>query len=128
VTGGAVLKAASAGAARRLVQTIVIFLVLAAGAAAALLGLTLATSSHQLTLSAFARQHGAHLAVTLDAAKVTHPQLAATRHLPGVTRAAGPYPETYITLASGRGSGRPSAHGKAPRLSIPHGQVHPAPQ
>ena len=43
MTGGAVLKAASAGAARRLVQTVVIFVVLAAATAAALVGLTLGT-------------------------------------------------------------------------------------
>ncbi len=42
MTGGAVLKAASAGAARRLVQTVVIFVVLTMATTAALVGLALA--------------------------------------------------------------------------------------
>jgi ABC-type lipoprotein release transport system permease subunit len=110
MTGGAVLTAASAGAARRLVQTIVIFLVLAAGAAAALLGLAMATSSNEAFQTAFTARHGADLAVTVDAAKVTGGELARTRHLPGVTQAAGPYPETTIGLSI-----------SIPGLSIPPG-------
>ena len=66
MTGGAVPKAASGGLTRRPVQTAVIFLVLAAGTAAALLGVTLATSSNELFLTAFTRQHGAQLAVTQE--------------------------------------------------------------
>jgi putative ABC transport system permease protein len=99
VTGGAVLTAALAGAARRLVQTIVIFLVLAAGAAAALLGLAMATSSNEAFQTAFTVRKGADLAVTVDAAKVTGGELARTRRLPGVTQAAGPYPETTVGLS-----------------------------
>jgi putative ABC transport system permease protein len=125
VTGGAVWKAASAGATRRLVPTVVIFLVLAAGSAAALLGLTLATSSNELFLTAFARQHGPQLAVSLDTANVTSAQLTGARQLPGVTQAAGPYPETYVTLTPGHASGQRSAPNKTSRLSIPHGQVNP---
>jgi putative ABC transport system permease protein len=125
VTGGAVLKAASAGATRRLVPTVVIFLVLAAGTAAAVLGLTLATNSNELFLTAFARQHGAQLAGTFDTAKVTPAQLAKTRRLPGVTQAAGPYPETYIALTAGHASGHRPAHRKTSQLAVPHGQVNP---
>jgi hypothetical protein len=99
VTGGAVLKAASAGAARRLVQTVVMFVVAAAAAAAGVLGLAMATSSNLAFQTAFTRYHGAHLAVTADAAKVTSSQLAATRRLPGVTRAAGPYLATTISVS-----------------------------
>ena len=83
MTGGAVLRAASAGATRRLVPTVVIFLVLAAGSAAALLGLTLVTNSNELFLTAFTRAHGAQLAVTVDTAKVTPAQLARTRAAAG---------------------------------------------
>jgi putative ABC transport system permease protein len=125
VTGTPVLKAASGGLTRRPVQTVVVTLVLAAGAAAALLGLTLATSSNELFLTAFTRQHGAELAVTVDSAKVTGAQLAKTRQLPGVTQAAGPYPETFIKLAAGRATGQPPAGRKAPGRSLPHGQVNP---
>jgi putative ABC transport system permease protein len=73
VTGAAVLKAALGGAASRRVQTTVIFLVLAAGTAAALLGLTLATSSHELLQAALTRHHGPGVGVTAGSAKVTLP-------------------------------------------------------
>jgi putative ABC transport system permease protein len=105
-----VLRAALSGMARRRVQTVVVFCVLVVAATAGLLGLTLATSATEFS-SAFAASHGAHLAVTIDAAKVTSAQLAATRHLPGVTKAAGPYPEATITLAAGRASGPPAVSG-----------------
>ncbi len=117
MTGSAVLTAASAGAARRLVQTMVVFLVLAAGAAASTLGLTLAASAGEGFYTAFAAAHGAHLAVTIDASKATPAQVAATRHLPGVTQAAGPYPETYILYGDQYGNGSsaaPSAGGSLP--------------
>jgi putative ABC transport system permease protein len=124
VTGGAVLKAASGGVTRP-VQTVVIFLVLAAGAAAALLGLTLVTNSNELFLTAFTRSHGAQLAVTVSSAKLTSAQLAKTGQLPGVTQAAGPYPETYIKLITGHATGRPPGGRKAPGGPLPHGQVNP---
>ena len=111
MSAAAVLKAASGGASRRLVQTVAIFLVLAASAAAGTLGLTLSTNANAQFLGAFARQHGADLALSIDASKVTAVDLARTRRLPGVTDAAGPYPETYISLA---GSG-PAASSSAER-------------
>lgn len=137
MTGGALVTAAAAGVIRRRVQTAVIFLVVTASAAAALLGLTLATSANAQFLGAFTRQHGAHLAVTIDSAKVSAAQLAATRHLPGVTQAAGPYPETVISFAAGQSAGRPAlTQGRGPAgqrpsgagasgPAIPHGQVIP---
>ena len=124
MTGRAVLTAASRGAARRLVQTTVIFGVVAAAAAAGTLGLTLATSANGGFAATFAADHGADLAVTIDAAKVTAAELARTAHLPGVTQAADPYDETYITYINSQ-SPPPSA----PSLSsagIPRGQVNPA--
>jgi len=127
VTAWPVLRAASSGWTRRLVQTAVILVVLTASGAAALLGLTLLTSANEYFYSGFADQHGAELAVTVDAARVTPAQLAATRRLAGVTQAAGPYPEVTVTLAtsgsaageqgrptgSGRGSGKPHGRGAA---------------
>ena len=53
MTGRAVLMAASAGATRRLVQTVVVFFVLAAGAAACTLGLALAASANEGFYTAF---------------------------------------------------------------------------
>jgi putative ABC transport system permease protein len=108
MTGGAVLKAASGGAARRLVQSAVIFGVLTASSAAALLGLTLLTSASQGFYAGCAATRCADLAVTINSAKVTAAQLAKTQHLPGVTRAAGPYPQTTITVSSGSRAGHPS--------------------
>jgi hypothetical protein len=138
MTGGPVSRAASAGVARRRVETVVVFCVLAAATAAGLLGLTLATSATEFA-SAFAASHGAHLAVTIDAAKITGAQLAATRHLPAVTQAAGPYPETTITLAAGRSTGPPAGRAAGPppgptprppsrsRLAAPPGRPLAAP-
>lgn len=117
MTGGAVLKAAERGAARRLVQTMVVFLVLAAGAAACTLGLTLAASANEGFNTTFAAAHGAHLAVTINLSKATPAQVAATRHLPGVSQAAGPYPETYILYGDQYGNGSspaPTAGGSLP--------------
>ena len=97
MTDGAVPTAALAGAARRLTQTVVIFVVLAMAATAALVGLTLATNPTQAFQALSARYRTADLAVTIDAAKVTSAQLAATRRLPGVTGAAG-YPATTVNV------------------------------
>jgi len=124
VTGRAVLTAASRGAARRLAQTTVIFLVVATAAAAGALGLTLAVSANEGFAATFAADHGADLAVTIDAAKVTAAELARTAHLPGVTQAAGPYDEAYLTYINSQSPPPP-----APSLSsarIPRGQVNPA--
>jgi putative ABC transport system permease protein len=105
MTAGPVLRAAAGGITRRLVPTVVVLVVLAASTAAALVGVTLLTNADELFYNAVAAQHGADLAVTIDAARVNAAQLAATRRAAGVTRAAGPYPETSVTLAAGGGAG-----------------------
>ncbi len=124
MTARAVLTAASRGAARHLVQTTVIFGVVAAAAAAGTLTLTLATSANEGFAATLAADHGADLAVTIDAAKVTVAELARTGHLPGVTQAGGPYDETYITYINSQ-SPPPSAPGLS-SAGIPRGQVDPA--
>ena len=101
--GGPVLRAAWAGAARRLVQSLVVFAVLAVSCAAVLTGLTLAYAANTGYAAGIAVTHGADLAVTINAARATAAQLAATRHLPGVVQDAGPYPQTTITVAAARG-------------------------
>jgi putative ABC transport system permease protein len=105
VNAAPVLRAAAGGITRRLVQTVVVFVALAASSAAALLGVTLLTSANELFYHAVAAQHGAHLAVTIDAARSPAARLAATRHAAGVTRAAGPYPEISVTLAASPAAG-----------------------
>jgi putative ABC transport system permease protein len=111
VSAAPVIRAASAGASRRLVQTAVIFVVLTAATAAALLGLTLTTSADELFQDAFITQRGADLALIINMAKVTSRELAATRHVPGATKAAGPYPAAIVTLSAAppsAGNGSPS--------------------
>jgi putative ABC transport system permease protein len=134
VTAAPVIRAASAGAARRLVQSAVVFAVLAASSAAALLGLTLLATASEGLNAACAVTHCAQLAVTVNASKVTAAELARTRHLPGVTQDAGPYPETTITVTTGGGTARPAGHGTAsaqpagpaPASGQPTGQGAPA--
>ena len=97
MSGGAVLRAAWAGASQRLVQTAVVLVVLAMATTAALVALTLATNPTLAFQAVSTRYHSADLAVTIDAAKITSAQLARTRHLPGVTRAVG-YPATTVNV------------------------------
>jgi len=106
----AVLKAAVAGMARRLTQTVVIFVVLAASVTAALVGLALVADPALALQAVSARYHTADLAVTIDATKATSAQLARTRHLPGVTKSVG-YPATTIDITI---PGEPGYEGGAP--------------
>lgn len=92
------------GVRRRRVQTVVLFLVAAAAVTASVLGAGLLVASRAPFDRAFAAQRGAHLTVqsTADAA-----HLAATRDLPGVTAAAGPYPMVSVTFADEGPAGGP---------------------
>jgi len=118
VTVAPVIRAASAGASRRLVASVVVAGVLAASSAAALLGLALLATASEGFYASCAVTHCAQLAVTVNASKVTTAELARTRHLPGVTQDAGPYPETTITVATGGTAQRPAgpapSSGRAP--------------
>src|SRR5919108_4620517 len=109
MTARAVLRAASGGVTRRLVPTVVVFVLLTAATAAALLGLALVASANESFSNGFAAHHGADVAVSIDSSKVTAAQLAATGHVPGVTKAAGPYPQVTVTMAAGRPGGGPGA-------------------
>jgi putative ABC transport system permease protein len=118
VSAGAVLRA-SGGATRRLVQTVVVFLLLAAASATALLGVALATNANESFFHGFAAHRGADVAVSIDSGKVPAAQLAATAHVRGVTKAAGPYPEVTVTMvvrhpADGPKGGPPGRGGTAP--------------
>jgi putative ABC transport system permease protein len=100
VSAAPVLQAAWAGAARRLMQSLVLLAVLGVSSATAVIGLTLYAAANTGYAAGIAATHGADLALTINAAKVTAAQLAATRHLLGVTQDAGPYPQTTITVAA----------------------------
>jgi putative ABC transport system permease protein len=88
------VRAARGGLSGRRVQTMVIGLVLLISTAASTLALGLLVDSNAPFDHAFAAQHGSEVTAT---AQATTAQLAATAHLPGVTAAAGPFPETTIT-------------------------------
>jgi len=92
-----VIRAVSGGVTRRKVQTVVIFTVLLVSTASATLGLGLLLPSNSPFQHAFAAQRGAEVAASADLAKATAGQLAATRRLPQVTVAAGPFAEATIT-------------------------------
>jgi putative ABC transport system permease protein len=72
----------------------VIGLVLLVSTAPSTLALGLLVDSNAPFDHAFAVQHGSEVTAT---AKATTAQLVATDHLPGVTAAAGPFPETTVT-------------------------------
>lgn len=121
-----VLAAAWAGTARRLVQSLVVFAVLAVSSAAAVTGLTLVAAAKQAYTATLKAEHGADLTVTIDASKVTAGQLAATRHLPGVTQDAGPYPQTTITVATGTAAAGKQPGGQAPETLTVVGRASPS--
>ncbi|MEV4557741.1 FtsX-like permease family protein [Kitasatospora sp. NPDC049285] len=94
---GTVLRA---GVRRRRVQTAVTGLAAMMAVTASVLGGSLLVASDAPFDHAFARQHGPHLTVQLDAAKATAEQVGASAHAAGVTVAAGPF-RTVSTNPSG---------------------------
>src|ERR1700680_1780943 len=94
---GPVAQAVRGGLSRRRVQTVVIGLVVLISTAACTLALGLLVDSSAPFDHAFATQRGAHLATTVDPAKATPAQIAATARLPGVTAMSGPYAEVVIS-------------------------------
>ncbi len=70
---------------------------------------TLYTSANEVFQDAFATYHGAHLAVYLNAKRVTPREVEKTARLSGVTRTAGPYPATTVTLTAPPPEPRPSS-------------------
>jgi putative ABC transport system permease protein len=106
-----VLRATRGGLTRRRVQAVVIAVVLLVSTAASVLGLALAADSNAPFDHAFAAQHGADVTVTVDSAAATPAELAATRRLPQVTAAAGPFPEATAALQLAGQSGCTAAPG-----------------
>ena len=91
---GPAVRAARGGLSGRRVQAMVIGLVLLVSTAASTLALGLLVDSNSPFDQAFAAQHGSEVTAT---ARASTAQLAATAHLPGVTAAAGPFPEATVT-------------------------------
>ena len=94
---GPVVRAATGGLARRRVQTIVIGLVLLVSTGASVLAVALLADSSSPFDHAFAVQHGADIVAAVDPAKATSAELTATKRLPEVTAAAGPFGEVTVT-------------------------------
>jgi len=87
------VRAARSGLSGRRVQAMVIGVVLLISTAASTLALGLLVDSNAPFDHAFAARHGSQVTATVQASAA---QLAAIAHLPGVTAAAGPFPETTI--------------------------------
>jgi putative ABC transport system permease protein len=107
---GAVGRAMRGGLTRRRVQTLVIGLVVLVSTASSVLALAIVVDSNAPFDHAFAAQHGADVVASMDSARVSNAQLAATKHLPGVTAAAGPFAQLTVTpsvSSSGACSGGP---------------------
>ena len=90
------VRAARGGLSGRKVQAVVIGAVVLVSTAASTLALSMLVDSNTPFDHAFVAQHGAQVAATVTGA--TKPELDATAHLTGVTAAAGPFPETTVTV------------------------------
>jgi putative ABC transport system permease protein len=130
VSARRVRRIASGRGMSRRVQTVVIFLVLMASTAAATVGLTLlAVDSNGPFQRSFATQNGADVTAGIYASRATSGQLAATGRLPGVTRAAGPFPVASIgldqdgyPLATVTAAGRAASGGPVDDLTLTSGR------
>ena len=96
----AVRTALRGGLAGRRVQALAIGLVLLASAAASTLAAGLLAASNAPFDHAFAAQHGADAALTVNAAKASARKLAATARLAGVTASAGPFTAATVTASA----------------------------
>jgi putative ABC transport system permease protein len=95
------IRTAAGGLRRHTMQAVVIAMVLLVSTASATLGFALLAASNTPFTHAFAAQRGADVTVTVNAARASSAQLAATRTLGGVTAAAGPFAEATVQAQSG---------------------------
>jgi len=93
----AVLRAARGGLGGRRLQAVIIGLVVLAATAASTLALGMLADAHSPFDHAFAAQHGADVAVTVDTSAASQAQLANAAHAKGVTAVAGPFPSEGVT-------------------------------
>lgn len=97
VPAAAAVAAAWRGLTGRPLQATVIGLVALASTAASALALGMAVEANAPFDHAFAKDRGAQVVVTVDTARTTPAQLAATAGARGVTAAAGPFPVTEVS-------------------------------
>jgi putative ABC transport system permease protein len=113
MSSGAILRAVRGGIARRRLQTVVVTLVVLISTASTVVALALVVNSEAPFDHAFASQHGADITAAI-APTVGKARLTQTAHVSGVTSAAGPYPETTVSLRSdGMGFGQQTIVGRA---------------
>jgi putative ABC transport system permease protein len=108
------VRTATGGVLRHKVQAVAIGLVVLVSTASATLGFALLAASNTPFQHAFGAQDGAHVTVTVNAARARAADLAATRHLGGVTAAAGPFAESVVqTEYEGQPFGQMALAGRA---------------
>jgi putative ABC transport system permease protein len=95
------IRTASGGMLRHKVQAVVLGMVLLVSTASATLGFALLAASNAPFTHAFGTQRGADVTVTVNAARASSAELAATRNLSGVTAAAGPFGEATVQVQFG---------------------------
>lgn len=131
----AVFHAARGGLGGRRLQAVIIGLVVLVATAASTLALGMLADAHSPFDHAFAQQHGADLAFTVDPTKATAAQFANAAHVKGVTGVAGPFAAddsvtAKITLPGISGSlngvpldlvGRPAPGGPVDDLTLQQG-------
>jgi putative ABC transport system permease protein len=93
----AVLRAARGGLAGRRLQAVIIAVVVLAGTATSVVAVGLLANSGGPFDRALAAQHGADVTAIANPAVATPARLARTARLAGVTAAAGPFPEVFVT-------------------------------
>ncbi len=125
----AVWKVIRAAVARRRLQTAVIGAVALLSTGTVVLAVGLLVLSNAPFDHAFARQSGAHAAVTFDPSLSTVEQLAATAHASGVTAAAGPFDTVEAAVSAGPRqfgtmtvAGRSERDGAVDRLTVDSGR------
>ena len=93
----AVFHAARGGLGGRRLQAIIIGLVVLVSTAASTLALGMLADAHSPFDHAFASQHGADLAFTVDTSTASAAQIAAATKVAGVTDVAGPFVTESVT-------------------------------
>ncbi|MFD8703851.1 FtsX-like permease family protein [Kitasatospora sp. NPDC059648] len=111
-------KVVRAGVGRKRVQTLVMVLTTMMSVTACILALGLLVAARGPYERSFADQHGAHLNVVYDQAKVGPAQLAAAAHAPGVTASGGPLPAVTVQPRSGPGTEIPPAGSLLPSMTL----------
>jgi putative ABC transport system permease protein len=101
----AVFRAARGGLGGRKLQAVIIGLVVLVATAASTLALGMLADAHSPFDHAFASQHGADVAVTVDTSVASAAQLASAAKVSGVTAVAGPFPARSINTTTSLGGG-----------------------